>query len=177
MSTVKHSQSISHVEYSKRIRLLEAVAVVADQVRGAAEVASDLAGGGSRGQPVGNTRDTRNTLDRNTVEDKSGNVGSSHGGTADGVGGTVAGVPGGENAGARGKDIENGTVVGVRGNGPVAVNGTDSDGAGSRGRRSVGSVGTIVTGSNGRDNTGAGSRLDSVVEGSRVTTAERHIDD
>jgi hypothetical protein len=158
-------------------RLLGAVAVVTDQVGGAAEVATDLARSSSAGEPVGDTRDAGDTVDRDSVEDKASNVGSSHGGTADAVGGAVAGVPGRENGRTGSKDVKDCTVVGVRGNRPAAVDSTDGDSAGSRGRRGVGGVGTIVSSSNGRDDTRSGSRVDSVVERSRVATTERQVHD
>lgn len=158
-------------------RLLGSVAVVTDQVGGAAEVASDLARSSSAGEPVGDTRDAGDTVDRDTVKDKTSNVGSSHRGTADAVGGTVASVPRRENGGTGSKDVKDGAVVGVRGNGPVAVDSTDGDSAGSRSRRGVGGVGTIVSSSNGRDDTRSGSRVDGVVERSRVTTTKRHVHD
>lgn len=172
-----HNRGHSCLFWKPGRHLLLAVAVVTNQVGGVAEVAGDLARGGSGGEPVGNTSDTRDTLDRDTVESKTSNVGSSHGGTADAVGGGVAGVPGRENVRAGAEDVEDGAPVGVGGNGPVAVNSTDSDSARSRSRRNVGSVLSLVTGSNGGENTGAGSRLNSVVESSRVTTTKRHADD
>lgn len=156
--------------------LLSAVAVVADQVGRAAQVARDLARGGSRFEPAGNTRDTRDTLDGDTVQNKSSNVRSGHGGTADAVGGAIAGVPRRQNVGARTKDVEDSAVVGVRSNGPGAVNSADSNSARGRSRRGVGGVGTVVSSSNGRDDTGAGGRLNSVVERRRVATTERHVD-
>lgn len=103
-------------------------------------------------------------------------MGSSHGSTADAVGGAVAGVPSRENTGTGGKDVENGAVVGVRGDGPGAVDGTDSDGTGSRSRGGVGGISAVVASSNGGDDTGPGSRLDGVVERSRVATTKRHVD-
>jgi hypothetical protein len=164
------------VLFQKRWNLLGGVSVVTDQVRGAAEVARDLARSGSGLEPVGNARDTRDTVDGDAVQDKARNVGSGHGSTADAVGGAVAGVPSRENTSTGGKDVENSAVVGVRGDGPGAVDGTDGDGTGSRSRGGVGGISAVVASSNGRDDTGAGSRLDGVVERSRVATTKGHAD-
>ena len=55
-------------------------------------------------------------------------VWAGHGGTADGVGSPVTGVPGGGDVHAGGEDVHAAAVVGEGGTGVTAVSGADGDG-------------------------------------------------
>lgn len=105
-----------------------------------------------------------------------------HGGTADGVGSSAGGVPGGEDVDTRGEDINTGTVVGERGSAPAGVNGSNGQSVGDVGRRLArdGKRATevvTVTGSNNGEDTRVVGSVDSSGPGLSRGTTERHVDD
>lgn len=89
----------------------------------------------------------------------------------------AAADPGGQNVGTRGKDVNKVSVVGVRRAGISSGRSTDSANARGRGRGVVGGAGTVVAGSDAEEDIVADERRSSVVDSSRVATAERHIGD
>jgi hypothetical protein len=132
---------------------LSSSAVESHGVGAAAEAASDAAGSGKRLDAVGDGSRGVEVLESLEVESKTSNVRASHGGTADGVGSAVGGVPGGLDVDTRTEDIDLRTVVGERGSSPAGVGGSNGDSVGNVGRRLARggertTVGITVTGSN-----------------------------
>lgn len=161
---------------SANAHLLGRVVVVANHVGRALEVARHTVLGASRLEVVGDAGHATRPVHGDGVEGKADGVGSSHGGTGNGVGVGVAAVPGREDADAGAEDVESGAVVGEVGNGPVRVDGTDRDGAGSRGGGHISGVLALVTGGdNGQDTLGRG-RVDGIVEGGGLGTTQGHVD-
>lgn len=72
---------------------LSAVSVENDDVGAAVKAASDAATGGQSLDAVGDSSGGGKTLERLEVKSKADNVGSSHGGAADCVGGSVGADP------------------------------------------------------------------------------------
>lgn len=72
---------------------LSAVSVENDDVGAAVKAASDAATGGQSLDAVGDSSGGRKALERLEIKSKADNVRSSHGGTADSVGGRVRADP------------------------------------------------------------------------------------
>jgi len=114
----------------------------------------------------------------------SGDVRGGHGGTADGVGSGVAGVPGTLDELARSGDVGARTEVGE---GRALVSGAATllnDGGSNHGDRliraggaEVASIGIAVTGGNSLDDAGISGSIGSVVHGLDVASTEGHVGD
>jgi hypothetical protein len=114
-------------------------------------------------------------LQRQVVGQKTSNVGRSHRGTRDGVGGMLRADPGGQDVETGGEDVIALSEVGEVRTLVVQGGSTDSDGVGSSGRRVLAGVGIVVTGGNGKVDTGINSSVDSLVEDSRLATSQTHV--
>lgn len=155
--------------------LTRGVAVEGEQVDSAGgDVAQDARGCSAGNVGAENLRGL-GTKEGQEVGTETSNVGGSHGGTGDGVGGGSAANPRGKDAGARSEDIDDSTVVGVAGTGIGRGSGTNCADGGLGGRRGEGSVGVVVTGSNGKEDSGRDHVGGSGVHGRRSATTETHV--
>ena len=94
----------------------------------------------------------REAFEGKEISGKASNVGSSHGGSRDGVG-AVAG-PGRKNIDTGSKNVDESAIVGEGGAYITAIGGADSEGSGLGGWRVVGGIGVGVTSCNSKEDTG-----------------------
>jgi hypothetical protein len=156
----------------KRLHLTRGVAVEDKVVGSARRKTGDLA-------LVGKSNDARDkgsrgplALESKEVCGETSDVGGSHGGSRDGVGG--AADPSRQNVDTRSETIDNGAVVGERSPGVVDVSSTDGENSGLGCGRRVGSIGVVVTGGNRKEETGGDSRGSGRVDSGRLAAAEGH---
>ncbi len=135
------------------------------------EVSLELLGG-DVGDSVGRVL---GRLERQHVGKETSNVGRSHGGTRDGVGGVLRADPGGQDVETRGEDVVALSVVGEVGTLVKQSGGTDSDGILSRSRGVVAGVGVVVSGSDGKVDASINGSVDSKVESGRLATSQAHV--
>ena len=128
--------------------------------------------GGDVGDSVGGIL---GRLERQHVGKETSNVGRSHGGTRDGVGGVLRADPGGKDVETRGEDVVALSVVGEVRTLVKEGGGTDGDGVLSSSWGVVAGVGVVVTGSNGKVDTSVNSGVDSKVEGGGLATSQAHV--
>jgi len=102
-------------------------------------------------------------------------MGRGHGGTGNSVGGEVGSNPGGGDAAARGKDVEDGAEVTVRSTGICDVDSTHGDGGGGRSRGEVCGVLVGVTRCHNEWNAITDPIINCGIEGSRVATSQTHV--
>jgi hypothetical protein len=185
----------------RRLLLLSSLGLVATLLNNLAEVAGTttvpgenvLGVGGNVREGTGGTdgdevglellgSDIRNSvgrvlgwLHRQVVGQKTSNVGRSHRGTRDGVGGVLRADPGGQDVETGSEDVIALSEVGEVRTLVVQGGSTDSDGILSSGRRVVARVGIVVTGGNGKVDTGINSSVDSSVQENRLATSQTHV--
>lgn len=162
--------------YNAAARNLSSV-VVGEEVGGTRADAGDAVGQTKSLDAGSDGRGARETLNTHEVGSETSNVGAGHGGTRDGVGGSVGADPGREDGRAGGEDVNGGSVVGERGAGVGGGGGTDGDGRGLRSRGVVGGGGVIVTSSNNEGHASVDGSGDSGVDGRGLATTERHAGD
>lgn len=114
-------------------------------------------------------------LQRQVVGQETADVGRGHGGTRDGVDGSVAADPGGLDVQARGEDVSALAVVGEVGTAVINGGGTDGDGVGSSSGRVVASISVVVAGGNSKVQTSVDSGVDGSIERSGLATAQGHV--
>jgi hypothetical protein len=156
----------------KRLHLTRGVAVEDKVVGSARRKTGDLA-------LVGKSNDARDkgsrgplALESKEVCGETSDVGGSHGGSGDGVGG--AADPSRQNVDTRSETIDNGAVVGERSPGVVDVSSTDGEDGGLGCGRGGGSVGVAVTSGNSKEETSGDSRGSGGVNSGRLAAAEGH---
>jgi hypothetical protein len=152
--------------------LTAGVAVESKVVLGAALDAGDLVLSGKSLQTGGESSRALLALKSENVGSQTGNVGSSHRGTRNGVGTAVE--PGGQDGDTGGEDVDDGAVVGERSQSVRAVSGTDGEDSGLGSGRRTGSIGTIVTGGIGEENTGRDGIGGGGVDSGGFATSKRH---
>jgi hypothetical protein len=135
------------------------------------EVSLELLGG-DVGNGVGRVL---GRLERQHVGKETGNVGRSHGGTGDGVGGVLRADPGGQDVETRGEDVVALSVIGEVRALVEEGGGTDGNGVLSSSRGVVAGVGVVVTGRDSEVDTGIDSSVDSEVESGGLATAQAHV--
>lgn len=160
--------SFFYFTLSRRLTLVVVVGKSVDSARGNA-AQDTLVGGGSdvaAAVAVGNLSKTHE------VGSETSNVGSSHGGSRDGL--DTAANPGGLDISSGGENINGTAVVGEAGAAVVAVRSTDGADRRLRGGRGVGSISVVVAGSDSNEDTRALELRNGAVDGLGVTTTKGH---
>jgi hypothetical protein len=173
-SLYRFPQAVHHErsKQSSKKRLTAGVAVESKVVLGAALKTGDLVLGGELSEAGAEGSRGLLALKGQNVGSKTSNVGSSHGGTRDGVGTAVE--PGGQDSNTRGVDVNNASVVGERGDTVRAVGGTDGVSGGFGSGRVVASIASIVTSGNSHEDTSGDGVGNSSVDSGGLGTSERH---
>lgn len=161
---------------------LRTVAVVGEQVRATTESASDAVSSAKSLEAAGNSSRSRQTLKGLEVDGETGNVGRSHGCTAERSSSAVSANVGRQDGDTGGEDVDAGTVVGERSGAEAGVSGRNGEGVGcvggglrGDGERVAVQV-AVAGGDDGEHALGVGS-LDGVGPGRGGRATEGQVDD